>query len=397
MRKFDITLSFNSVALTFSVNEKGVISLFGDNIAVFEKYTSNSFRIMLANGEDFYGSTKQVVFNRALGSLLDDSSNGDYVEIEEATKEVEQDATDTISKRTQKAVEKFNEDLKAFAEETEEVEATLYEDINTPFTLSNVRLENGCLCYDYDGREEVEHVVRYDEEAGEYWCNEDEIKDFLKFWRSCLRRAKKYWLTDSETLDNMHKAYLNGEVSEASEDIEHEVENDQEAEKEETPDNSTYISIEGIETRRKLANICLKAFNKITGSNNGTIREPYELASSVLRDGRTLIQTIYEDGEVIYNDGYYVVELTDNILYIDITVKAAKELKKSESAKQVTTGSEISETSSFPCVPVSIAKESDYRYAGTDTKKRTMQIKAISEAEGITAKDAVKNWPLTNF
>nr|DAT83501.1 MAG TPA: hypothetical protein [Caudoviricetes sp.] len=38
--------------------------------------------------------------------------------------------------------------------------------------------------------------------------------------------------------------------------------------------------------------------NDITECDNGTIRKPYELASSVLKDGRTLIQAIYEDGEI---------------------------------------------------------------------------------------------------
>ena len=47
----------------------------------------------------------------------------------------------------------------------------------------------------------------------------------------------------------------------------------------------------------------MKAMNDICDCDNGTIRNPYELASSVMKDGRTLIQTIYEDGEVRYDDG----------------------------------------------------------------------------------------------
>lgn len=42
--------------------------------------------------------------------------------------------------------------------------------------------------------------------------------------------------------------------------------------------------------------------NDISDADNGTIRNPFELASSTMKDGRTLIQTIYEDGEVRYLD-----------------------------------------------------------------------------------------------
>lgn len=79
-------------------------------------------------------------------------------------------------------------------------------------------------------------------------------------------------------------------------------------------------------TRRKVANRVLKAMNDITGIDNGTIRNPYELASSVMPDGRTLIQTIYEDGYVMYNDGWYIVELDDEMLYVDLTSMATSEM-----------------------------------------------------------------------
>lgn len=89
---------------------------------------------------------------------------------------------------------------------------------------------------------------------------------------------------------------------------------------------ATHISIEHLNTNRKVANRALKAFNDITECDNGTIKNSYELASSTLKDGRTLIQAIYEDGEVIYNDGWYVVELVDGILYVDLTGLACREM-----------------------------------------------------------------------
>ena len=110
-----------------------------------------------------------------------------------------------IKKSHIKAVEKFNEDLNAWAKETGEEEATLYEDAFTSFTLSNVRVEDGKLCYSQDGEEYKENMVRYDEETSEYWEEEvfDSIMDFIKFWRACLRRAKRYWSMDVDKLDRI--------------------------------------------------------------------------------------------------------------------------------------------------------------------------------------------------
>lgn len=91
---------------------------------------------------------------------------------------------------------------------------------------------------------------------------------------------------------------------------------------------TTLISAEKFNTRRKLANRVLKAMSDICGYDNGTIRNPYGLASSSMRDGRTLIQTIYEDGYVMYNDGWFVVEVDeDAMVYVDLTVTAMREMK----------------------------------------------------------------------
>lgn len=92
--------------------------------------------------------------------------------------------------------------------------------------------------------------------------------------------------------------------------------------------NATYIYTEKFDTRRKLANRALKAMSDICNADNGTIRNPHELASSVMADGRTLIQAIYEDGEVMYNDGWYIVEVEESgVLYVDFTSFAVNEMK----------------------------------------------------------------------
>ncbi|MDH6308116.1 hypothetical protein M2451_002635 [Dysgonomonas sp. PFB1-18] len=82
----------------------------------------------------------------------------------------------------------------------------------------------------------------------------------------------------------------------------------------------------GGKTNRQIANMALKAMSNIQEYDNGTIRNPHELASSVLKDGRTLIQTIYEDGYVDYNDGYYVVEVDEYCMYIDVTGRYLHEI-----------------------------------------------------------------------
>lgn len=108
-----------------------------------------------------------------------------------------------IKKSHLRAVEKFNQDLEAFRKQTEEESATLYEDAYTSFTLANVKVENGTLIYDYDGATECERIVYQDAEDGQYYEDEgiDGIMEYIKFWRSCLRRAKRYWSMDVDKLD----------------------------------------------------------------------------------------------------------------------------------------------------------------------------------------------------
>ena len=114
------------------------------------------------------------------------------------------DLINYIKKSHIKAVQKFNEELKAFAEETGENPPALYEDAYTSFTLCDIAISNdGQLFYTYDGKVEFEVEVRLDEETGEYYEDEgtESIMEYIKFWRKCLRRAKRYWSMDSEKLD----------------------------------------------------------------------------------------------------------------------------------------------------------------------------------------------------
>lgn len=95
--------------------------------------------------------------------------------------------------------------------------------------------------------------------------------------------------------------------------------------------NATFIHTDtgAFNTNRKLANRALKAMSDLQyGIDQGTIRDPYELASSVMPDGRSLIQTIYEDGEVRFSDGWYIVEVDAYIMYVDLTGFAVNEMIK---------------------------------------------------------------------
>lgn len=115
-----------------------------------------------------------------------------------------------------KAFEKFNEDLKAFGDETGEIFVTLYEDANITREVSNFKLyKNGKLTW-----LEMEWTFKdgkrvYESRKEEYiHDNDDDIRDSLNFWRANLRRAKRYWSMETETLDKIQ----DGEIEDKEED-----------------------------------------------------------------------------------------------------------------------------------------------------------------------------------
>lgn len=118
-----------------------------------------------------------------------------------------------IKKSHINAVIKLNEELEAFAKETGEEEPTLYEGIWITFTLSNLRVEDGYFKQKYDGKEEeinmIRHYENYNEDGSDHWEEEDgfdSIMEYVKFYRKCLRLAKKFWNTDTEKLDSMYES-----------------------------------------------------------------------------------------------------------------------------------------------------------------------------------------------
>lgn len=104
-----------------------------------------------------------------------------------------------------KAFEKFNEDLKIFGEQTGEVFVTLYEDANTTREVANFKLyKNGKLTW-VEMEDTWKDGQRVHESRHEEYLHtdDDDIKDTLNFWRANLRRAKKYWAMNAETLDKI--------------------------------------------------------------------------------------------------------------------------------------------------------------------------------------------------
>lgn len=87
---------------------------------------------------------------------------------------------------------------------------------------------------------------------------------------------------------------------------------------------ATHLYYENL-SNRQIANRALKAMEFIQECEQGTIRKPCNLASVYMCDGRTLIETIYMDGCVTYNDGYYIVEVDENYMYVDVTALAIRE------------------------------------------------------------------------
>ena len=91
-----------------------------------------------------------------------------------------------------KAFERFNAELTAFLKESDY--SALYEDAFTSRQVSDFRLNlSGVLSWKEDGK--MNRELMFDD---------DEANDYLKFWKACLRRAKKYWSMATEELDAIY-------------------------------------------------------------------------------------------------------------------------------------------------------------------------------------------------
>lgn len=103
-----------------------------------------------------------------------------------------------ITERTKKAIVKFVEDYKRTVAEVYggEADNALAEDCTTYYTLDVQVLKT-----------KIKYTTTYLDITGSSYTesetDEDEAKELLKKWRADMRRARRYWATDTETLDRM--------------------------------------------------------------------------------------------------------------------------------------------------------------------------------------------------
>lgn len=104
-----------------------------------------------------------------------------------------------ITERTKKAIAKFAQDYKDTVAKVygiENADNALAEDCTTYYTLE-VQVMKTKIKYTTTYSGIGEHA--YEESTND----EDEAKELLKKWRADMRRARRYWATDTDTLDRM--------------------------------------------------------------------------------------------------------------------------------------------------------------------------------------------------
>lgn len=112
-----------------------------------------------------------------------------------------------LSTRQLNAWQKFNEELNAFRSETGQDFVSLYEDAFTTREVKDFQMtETGILTW-WESETYRDRVTQEREQM----VDEDDSREWLKFWRANLRRAKKYWSMDSDRLDKIHDGLIEDE------------------------------------------------------------------------------------------------------------------------------------------------------------------------------------------
>lgn len=112
----------------------------------------------------------------------------------------------TISARHLKAWEKFSDELEAFRAETGQEFATLYEDAYTAREVRDFMMTKDGILSWWECETFPREKIRKEQEL---MMDEDDAREWLKFWRANFRRAKRYWAMDAETLDKIQDGELN--------------------------------------------------------------------------------------------------------------------------------------------------------------------------------------------
>lgn len=115
-----------------------------------------------------------------------------------------------ISTRHLKAWQRFNDDLRAFALETEgseDAEVTLYEDAYTTRNVRGFGMSADGLLVWWERDSWKDEAYR----EAERMLNEDDAREWLSFWRANLRRARRYWAMDADRLDAIQEGTIEDE------------------------------------------------------------------------------------------------------------------------------------------------------------------------------------------
>ena len=112
-----------------------------------------------------------------------------------------------LSTRQLKAWEKFNDELNAFRAETGQDFVNLYEDAFTTREVKDFKMTTTGILTWWEA-ETYKDKVRQEREQMK---DEDDAREWLKFWRANLRRAKRYWSMDTDTLDKIQDGQLEDE------------------------------------------------------------------------------------------------------------------------------------------------------------------------------------------
>lgn len=123
-----------------------------------------------------------------------------------------------VPKSAERMVERLRADLTAFGKESGAEFPTLFEADGHMFEIRNPRLfPDGTLKWeDENGFTQSDNYLYYwDDDRGDYYPYEkdvkaspyfdpyEEFKGLIGYWRAALRRAKRYWQMDAETLDRV--------------------------------------------------------------------------------------------------------------------------------------------------------------------------------------------------
>lgn len=108
-----------------------------------------------------------------------------------------------ITERHIKAWEKFNDELEAYRNDHSDDFAHLYEDAYTTRDVRNFKMtKTGILTWEENWQTFKGWSVVYElRKEREVMMDEDDAREWLKWWRACLRKAKKYDAMDIERLD----------------------------------------------------------------------------------------------------------------------------------------------------------------------------------------------------